>query len=375
MELQNETETSRRRRRQIDQVGWGRQPVEVTLRGIDIDVSWFNFDSIASQTCIAKVRLFSGSLASESEQIHNGQVTMVNIDSNGYKSMSTNIVSTDTGTNGYCMVIPCKSHRQATTARFRGFVAADYQNNGQTVVLYPSRNGLTPNLIDQFEVSIDNDKLYTDYDQSALHEAGTGPFYDWERKWRYSTSCSNAPFDHSHLQFVNEDCTSDTNTYNTPPLPNPNDANQPELNFHLWEGFYSFFDHFPRSFDPHFICHIRVHAPDNTYVSAASYIYDTDHPLYESGNDLRYGSRESCVRNDWVCLEARPAMDIAKRLGSTHLYEEQYTRLRVTTTSEHLFVTSINTELRDYLGDEILTEVNDYHFEVKKSLKLSIEKY
>ena len=80
-----------------------------------------------------------------------------------------------------------------------------------------------------------------------------------------------------------------------------------------------------------------------------------------------YGNRESCIRNDWVCLEARPAMDIAQDLRPTNIYEEQFTRLIVTTSSAHLSVTSINSELlngENNFRDRILSEEGDTQFEV-----------
>ena len=166
-----------RKKRQIRPGGWGQRSVDVTIRGIDIDTAWFNFDAISRQTCIAKVRMFRR-IFLEEDQVHDGQVTMINIDSNGYKSMSRNRVSTDTGRNGYCMVIPCKSHRQDTPLTYRGIIVADYESRGSTIEMKPATFGMPGNMRNMFDYSIDDGKIYMNYDQSVVHSAGTGPFYD-----------------------------------------------------------------------------------------------------------------------------------------------------------------------------------------------------
>ena len=121
--------------------------------------------------------------------------------------MSRNRVRTDADNNGYCMVIPCKSHRQDSQDTYRGIIIADYRDRGQLVKMKPNTFGMNLLMRRNFDFSLaDGDKIYMNYDQSAVHAAGTGPFYDWERKWKYSYACSNAKFDENHMSFFDKHC-------------------------------------------------------------------------------------------------------------------------------------------------------------------------
>ena len=306
--------------------------------------------------------------------MHNGQVTMINVDSSGYKSMSRNRVSTDTGNNGYCMVIPCKSHRQPSSETYRGIVVADYQDRGRTVAMKPHLSfGITRDMRDTFDViAADRDKVFINFDQSIVHSAGTGPFYDWERKWRYSYSCSNANFNEHHLSFFDEKCLIENQAYMRnhqkiprSQLPTPN---QPLLNWINWDGLFAAFNNnwakingLPKKT----FCHMKVRAPLNTKVKATSYVHDVNHPYYpdEGQAPVMYGSREDCINSDgFVCIEVRPAKVIARDLDNVH--NETLTRVKFTANSPILTVTSINQELLNKYSNRILTEETETSFEV-----------
>ena len=305
-------EESSRSKRQITQRIWGQRSYRATLRGIPIDVQWFNFDAISTQTCIVKVRLFENDRFYESNQIHQGRVSIVVQDSNGYNSLSSNRVSTDTSRNGYCMVLPCESRRSRSNAGFRGFIFADFGSEELIPASDLFNNGLQNSQYDlnsRLNYVIQDNKIQVDFNQRLVYSEGLGPYYDWDRKWRYSSACSRATYGANHFRFSRlTSCLIETDSYNI--IPGSGSDNLP-LHSLLWYDISSHFPFIPgvspftRRLWAFKSCYVKVLAPRNAMVEAVSYISDDRH-LFYNDSDSFYGIREDCALDGAVCLQVRP---------------------------------------------------------------------
>ena len=313
-----------RKKRQIRQWGWGQRRYSATLRGISINVQWFNFDAISRQTCIVKVRLFENDRYEM--PLPTGRVYVVVQDSNGYNSLSTNRVSTDRGNaNGFCMVTPCRSWRNSRSATFRGYLFADYLN--EQLIPAPRddpNNGLQNSVFDlENDLSYDviENKIQVDFNQHLVAWEGRGPYYDWQRKWRYSYTCSGASLGENHFRFAREtvSCLVEMDSFD----PDYAYATICE-NLRLWYDVNSYLP-FTNQYSPPLrrfwafrTCYIKVLAPEGTRVEATSFIADDRHVYFGSERNLLgtssicasatrdsdiYGVREDCATDGAVCLE------------------------------------------------------------------------
>ena len=305
-------EEGSRKKRQIRPGGWGQRPYRAFLRGIPIHYQWFNFDAISTQTCIVKVRLFENDRFYESDQIHHGRVSVVVQDSNGYNSLSSNRVSTDTRNNGYCMVLPCKSRRSRSSSRFRGFILANIGGEELIPASDLAYNGLQNSRYDlttRLNYLIQENNVQVDFNQRLVNSEGLGPFYDWDRKWRYSSSCSRAEFGENHFRFSRfTNHLVETNAYDIVP---GDGYSQHPLHLLLWYDISSHFPYVPRispitrRFWAYKSCYIKVVAPQNSIVEAVSYISDERHLFYNNVSSF-YGKREDSALDGAVCLQIRP---------------------------------------------------------------------
>ena len=378
-----EAETSRKKR-QIRQWGWGQRRFTATLRGIPIHVQWFNFDAISTQTCIVKIRLFEDNRYLEESQLAFGSVFVVVQDSNGYNSISTNRVSTDrSNRNGFCMVTPCRSRRRPSSAIFRGYIFADYLNEQLIPSGTNGNNGLTNSrfdLVDDLSYNIQDNKILVDLNQHLVSSEGRGPFYDWQSKWRYSYTCSNAQFNENHFRFARETVSCLTEA----------DSFDPDFiftslceNLRLWYDINSYLpvnndSPWSRNLWAFRTCYIKVLAPPETRVEAISYIADERHYYFGGERHLEgtsdvcasssrdtdvYGTREDCATDGAVCLEVRPPG--SPRVSSTahdvtdySLDNERKTLIRVRSLNTAHRVVNINQELLNApnLDGDIWTE-------------------
>ena len=300
---------------------------------MQITVQWFNFDAIATQTCVAKVRLFRSTSISEDNLLSGGQVTMVLQDSNGYNSMSRNRARTDSGDNGYCMIAPCRSRRGSGSSDFRGFIVADYNHRGTLEELLPvsdtTNDGLNADVRSDLDYGIEGSKINVEFDERTVYQHGwIGPFHDYDNKWPYSHACSSAGYDDLHFRFHRDyTCYSSADTYDTRPTGVNEEIAENVL---LWHDFFSYFPDITGSTDqPYRVCFVKVLAPRGTKLEAVSYVSHVDHPRYDSG-DTRYGHRQDCANSGAVCLEARPPRaDVATHFGSS--ITEDTTRISIKT--------------------------------------------
>ena len=373
----SDDESNSRRKRQIQQGESSQRSYKATLRGIPINAQWFNFDAISTQTCVVKVRLFKTERYLESNQLSSGRVSVVLQDSNGYNSLSSNRVSTDTSVNGHCMVLPCQSSRSRSSDNFRGFIFADDGTDELIPARDLSNNGLQNsqfNLNAELGYVVSDNKIQVDFNQRLVNTEGLGPFYDWERKWRYSSSCSGANFETSHFRFSKiASCLIETDAYNV--IPGKSTAALP-LHLLLWYDVSSYFPYIPgvsadtRRRWAFRTCYIKVIAPHNSRLEAVSYIADERHPFYDTANNV-YGIREDCALDGAVCLQVRPPTRpsmAAHGYSRFALDDESKTLIRIRVVDERYFVVNVSSRLieNNALFENILTNVSAYEdtFEV-----------
>ena len=360
---------STRRKRQITPGGWGQSAVKATIRGIPIDTQWFNFDAITRQTCVAKIRLFSNSgEINEDSQLHRGKVTMVLQDSNGYNTMSRNRVSTDTRDNGFCMVIPCKSHRGSDGNTYRGFIVADSIKQGQRVELIPvagtGNDGLNDAVRSLLNYENDDNKISVEFNERSIYEQGLdGPFYDYDRKWLYSHACSSADYSHNHFRFYRDvGCYSKYDNYDVAPK---NELLPVPANTLSWHDFFSFFPwiNVNRLYS-YKSCFIKVLAPRGTLLEATSYISDPNHPQYSRDGTI-YGTRRDCVSDAAVCLEVRPPRHVATHVTFPLGVIEGSTRIRIKPIDSDLLARNYaNALMESAYADHVISTAGDDEFQV-----------
>ena len=365
-DLVEEEDSVSRRKRQINEGGWGQQTYTATIRGISIDVRWFNFDAISRQTCVAKIRLFHGDEFLESQQMSNGQVSIVLQDSNGYNSLSTNRVSTDNtdNSNGFCMVLPCDSSRNTASQQFKGYIFADYQNE-ELIPAPRTASGLSNSDIElntELDYETEGNKIKVNFDERLVHVEGKGPFYNWERKWRYSSVCSNAQFNKNHFRFYrNYENVIEVDSYDIIPA-DPYEQNT--QNLLLWFDLVSFFP-LLRTPRPRFwnfqTCFIKVNARSGTRIQAISFVSDSNHPF----NGEIYGTREDIAYSGSVCLEVRqPGFPIQSIDDATGFYEEK-TRVQIRTVDAEYIISDVSQSLVETYSDDILRSLDSEVFEVE----------
>ena len=358
-----------RKKRQITPGGWGQSEVEATIRGIPINTQWFNFDAIIRQTCVAKIRLFRNSdEIDEDNQLHSGQISMVLQDSNGYNSMSRYRVRTDTGDNGFCMVIPCKSHRGSDDNTYRGFIVADFINQGQTEELIPvadaGNDGLNDTVRSLLYFENDDNKISVDFSERSIYEQSIdGPFYDYDNKWRYSQACSSADYSHNHFRFYRDfTCYSKYDTYDVAPT---NEMLPIPANTLLWHDFFSYFPWIPvNRLYPYKSCFVKVLAPSGTTLEATSYISDPNHPQYSSNGTI-YGTRRDCVSDAAVCLEVRPPRHVATHVTFPLGVVEVSTRIHIKPTDSNVPVgNDTNSLIESAFANHVISTAGDGEFQV-----------
>ena len=343
---ETDDDQSRRKKRQIAQGGWGQYSYRSTIRGLSISSRWFNFDSISRQTCVAKVRVFPYDSFTEQDQIHSATVSMVLQDSNGYNSLSQNRAYTDTYRNGFCMITPCLSHRMNTGQTFRGYVFAEIDGRPLTPVLGTEFDDTSPSadLTSRLNFEIIDDKIKVDFNEALIFREGIdGPFYDWQRKWRYSYTCSNAPFSANHFRFQQPyTCLLERDSYDVTPYYFW--RNIPE-NTLLWFDFYSYQPWWSGSYLRYFYryrtCYIKVLAPADTKVQAISYVADQNHHYYGTNRDI-YGVRQDCATGGAVCLEVRPPGQPRSYYRDYTSRDETRTRVRLRTLDGEWNVSDVN---------------------------------
>ena len=116
------------------------------------------------------------------------------------------------------MITPCLSHRENTGQTFRGYIFAD-SGGDELVPADDSENGLSSGLTSQLNYQIIDNKIKVDFNEALVYHTGTGPYYDWDRKWGASSSCSNAPFSSYHFRFAKPPvCLMERDSYDIRPL-------------------------------------------------------------------------------------------------------------------------------------------------------------
>ena len=66
-----------------------------------------------------------------------------------------------------------------------------WDSEGNKLIPEPANN--TNPLSSQLNYTIDGNKMLVDFNQRLIADEGlNGPYYDWDRNWKYSMECSMA---------------------------------------------------------------------------------------------------------------------------------------------------------------------------------------
>ena len=350
------TPSRRRRKRQ-------RRTYGVTIAGISPTSEWYNFDAVATTTCISKIRIFGSEDFKKDNQISGAQVyAFIKGDDDTY-SFSTRLVYNNDATKGYCIVHRCDRPNYNANG-FKGYLVA--KKEGKYLVPAVNNTGLGV-LESQLEYKAFDDKLEVKY---SLEKDMKGPFYDWKNKWIYSPDCVAAPFEDPHFRFhlQKEDQCYQFQDFTF------KDALTDQCKPHYYKSWYRASEIAGSDFTT---CYMKVqiaHYTSSVKVQAFSrvgtfvYIDGTDSKLsIQPGQN--YGFHENCTVGGVACIKVKPPGRLGCSTIPSHEHPDDYTHVSVTArykaTGNVLNVSDVNANLRD--EHPVIKEDVSFGFRMKSS--------